>query len=59
MINIQEIKLNHKGEVQEVFTTNNPRIKSVTFTYLGQDNDLDKFLQSLILKYGENKKLIA
>lgn len=59
MINLKEIKKNELGQIQECFTTNNPRIKSVTFIYAGKEKDLDSFLKSLILEYGKNEKLIA
>ncbi|WIV10557.1 hypothetical protein [Proteiniborus sp. MB09-C3] len=59
MINLKEIKKNELGQIQECFTTNNPRIKSVIFTYAGREKDMDNFLQSLILEYGKNEKLIA
>lgn len=59
MLNLKEIKRNKKGQIQEFFTTSNPRIKSVTFTYIGKEKDMDNFLKSLILDYGKNEKLIA
>ena len=59
MLNLKEIKKNSIGEMQECFITNNPRIKSVTITYTGQQEDLDNFLKSIILEFGKNGKLIA
>lgn len=59
MSNLKEIKKNDKGQIQECFTTSNPRIKSVTFTYAGTEKDMDNFLNSLILNYSKNEKLIA
>lgn len=59
MLKIVEIKKNDQGQIQECFTTNNPRIKNVTFTYAGKEDDMDNFLQSLIIDYSRNEKLIA
>lgn len=59
MLNLQEIKKNEKGHMQECFSTNNPRIKNVTFTYVGKEKDIDSFLKSLILDYGRKEKMVA
>ena len=59
MINLKEITKNDKGQIQEVFTTNNLRIKSVTFTYGGNEDNIDNFLTTLIFDYGKKEKLIA
>lgn len=59
MLKLQEIKKNDKGQIQECFITNNPRIKNVIFTYSGREDDMDSFLESLILNYGKTQKLIA
>lgn len=59
MLNLKGIRVNEEGLIQEYFTTNNLRIKRVTFTYSGKEKDMDSFLQSLILNYSKDEKLIA
>lgn len=59
MLMLKEIKRNNAGQIQECFTTCNPRIKNVIITYTGQEHDLDGFLKSLILDYGRNQKIIV
>ncbi|MEY8417047.1 hypothetical protein AAK964_12155 [Tissierella praeacuta] len=58
MLDLREIKKNEKGLIQECFTTNNPRIKRVTFTYKGKDKFLDEFLKSIIVGCAKKQKII-
>lgn len=53
-----KIKLKEVREGKEIFITDNPRIKELTFTYAGSDDDLTEILKVMILDYARKKKII-
>lgn len=54
-----KLYLKEKGINTETFTTDNPKIASVKFNYIGKENDLDTFLHNLIIDYAKQNKLIV
>lgn len=57
-LKLQEVTQNDRGQFQEVFATDNPRIKDATFTYIGEEDDLTNFLKLIIFDYARENKLI-
>lgn len=46
------------GNMQDNFTTDHPKFGKVSFEYVGEEGDLDKFLKTLIIDYARSKNLI-
>ena len=58
MLKLKGITKNEKGQIQEIFETDNKRFKQVKFTYIGTENSLDNFLTTLITNYAKEHGII-
>lgn len=58
VLTFKEVKKLENGNYERVYTTDNPKFNTVSYEYVGTEEDLTNFLKTLIFNYMRRHKLI-